>query len=293
MERIADRASMRRRSEESRRAGLRIGFVPTMGALHDGHLSLVEVARPGCDRVAVSIFVNPLQFGPGEDLERYPRDLDGDLARLEAAGCDLVFTPEAADMYAEDARTIVMIPELEDVLCGRSRPGHFRGVATVVAKLVNLVQPAVIVFGQKDAQQAILMHRMIEDLDFPVAMRVAPIRRDPDGLAMSSRNAYLSGEERREAPLLHAALRTIQQGLADGERRSTTLVERAREVLARGKHVRVDYVEIVDPLTLRRKGTVTGPVLVAAAVFVGSTRLIDNIVLEVRDGEVREVPLRF
>ena len=190
--------AMQGESSRLRLQGRRLGFVPTMGALHDGHLSLLPVARAGCDRIVVSIFVNPTQFGPREDLERYPRDLEGDLRQLERAGCDLVFTPEAADMYAAEARTHVEVRELDGVLCGASRPGHFRGVATVVAKLFHLVQPHVAVFGQKDAQQAILLRRMVRDLNFDVVLRIGPIVRDPDGLALSSRNRYLSAAERRD-----------------------------------------------------------------------------------------------
>jgi pantoate--beta-alanine ligase len=283
---------MQRRGRELQREGARIGLVPTMGALHAGHLSLVRRARPGCDLVCASIFVNPMQFGPGEDLERYPRDLAGDLARLEAEGCDLVFAPSSAGMYAPEARTVVEVRELEDVLCGRSRPGHFRGVATVVAKLLHLVQPAVAVFGQKDAQQAIVLRRMIHDLDWPVEMRIAPIVRDPDGLAMSSRNAYLSPDERRDGLLLHAALGAARATIEAGERRPAAVLERARGVLATGTRLRVDYVEIVDTEALRPLEAIAGQVLVATAASVGATRLIDNVVLDVQGGHVRESELQ-
>ena len=233
MELIRSRAAMQRRALELQRDGVRLGFVPTMGALHAGHLALVRKARPGCDLVAASIFVNPLQFGPGEDFDRYPRDLERDLALLEREGCGLVFAPQTEEMYAPEARTHVEVRELQDVLCGRSRPGHFRGVATVVAKLLHVVQPAVVVFGQKDAQQAILLRRMLLDLDWPVEMRVAAIVREQDGLALSSRNAFLSAEERREAPLLHAALRAALRLIEAGERRSAIVIERARDLLER------------------------------------------------------------
>jgi pantoate--beta-alanine ligase len=282
---------MQRRATALRAAGARIGFVPTMGALHAGHLSLVARARPGCDVVAASIFVNPLQFGPGEDLERYPRPFERDRAELEAAGCDLLFVPPATDMYATEARTFVVVDELQDVLCGRSRPGHFRGVTTVVAKLFNLVQPHVAVFGQKDAQQAVILRRMVQDLDWPIELRVAPIVRDPDGLALSSRNAYLSREERREALLLHEALGAARARLAAGERRSAPLCAAGVQVLSRGERLRSDYFEIVEAATLAPCDPVRGRVLIAVAAWAGSTRLIDNLVLDVRDDGVSDAEL--
>jgi len=282
---------MQQRAQDLRRAGRAIGLVPTMGALHAGHVSLLERARPGCDVVAVSIFVNPLQFGPGEDLERYPRDLSGDRAKLVAAGCDLLFAPEAADLYAPEARTSVEVRELQDVLCGWSRPGHFRGVATVVAKLLHLVLPQVAVFGQKDAQQAILLRRMVRDLDWPVVLRFAPTVRDPDGLALSSRNAFLAPEERREALLLHESLNEARARLEAGERRASAVVDAARRVLGRGRSLRIDYVELVDTETLLRVERAEGRCLLAIAAFVGRTRLIDNLLLEVRGSRVAEVEL--
>ncbi len=291
MEVIRDRAAMRRRAAELAAAGNRVGFVPTMGALHAGHLSLLQIARPGCHRVAASIFVNPLQFGPGEDFERYPRDLPGDLRLLERAGCDLVFAPEATAMFAADASTAVEVGGLQDVLCGASRPGHFRGVATIVAKLFNLVRPAVAVFGQKDAQQAILLRRMVRDLDWPVELRVAPIVRDADGLALSSRNAYLTVEERRSALALSAALGAARERLAAGERRAPRVREVMREVLAGTPLVRLDYAEITDTEQLRPLDIVEGRVLLAVAAFVGRTRLIDNLVVDLRGGEVRDADL--
>jgi pantoate--beta-alanine ligase len=288
---VRDRAAMRRRAQALVAAGRRIGFVPTMGALHDGHLSLVDHARPGCDVVAASIFVNPLQFGAGEDFSRYPRDLDADVVKLASAGCDLVFASDAADMYAPEARTVVEVTGLQDVLCGAYRPGHFRGVATVVAKLFHLMRPHVAVFGQKDAQQAIILRRMVCDLDWSIELRVAPIVRHPDGLAMSSRNAYLDATERREALLLHAALAAVRQSLDAGERRAEAVLDAARAVLARGTRLRLEYVDLVDTLTLERRDPVVGKVLVAVAAWVGRTRLIDNLVLEVGAGEVHDAGL--
>jgi pantoate--beta-alanine ligase len=286
---VRDKAAMQRHA--ATRRGARVGFVPTMGALHAGHLTLLDHARPGCDLVVASVFVNPTQFGPGEDFERYPRDLDADAHELERAGCDLLFAPSAADMYAADAATRVEVADLQDVLCGASRPGHFRGVATVVAKLFNLVQPQVAVFGQKDAQQAVILQRMVRDLDFPVEIRVAPIVRDTDGVALSSRNAYLSADERRDARLLRAALDAAVAALAGGARSAAAVTAAMRAVLAGGAAVRLDYTAVVDAATLRPLDTLSGRVLVAVAAFVGRTRLIDNVVLDVRGDAVREVGL--
>ena len=287
---VRDRMTMQRASHELRADGNRIGFVPTMGALHAGHLSLLEAARD-CDRIVASIFVNPIQFGAGEDLERYPRDLDADCDALRAAGCHLVFAPQADDMYGGAARTRVVVGELEDALCGASRPGHFRGVATVVAKLFHIVQPHVAVFGQKDAQQAIVLRRMVDDLDFNVEIRVAPIVRDPDGLALSSRNVYLAPEQRAEALLLHESLEQALALVREGERDAERVRGTMRTVLLRGARLDVDYVDVVDVATLGSLDTLTGRVLVAVAARVGNTRLIDNLVLEIRGDEVRDASL--
>jgi pantoate--beta-alanine ligase len=290
-EMVRDPGAMQRRAAALRRDGLRLGFVPTMGALHAGHLRLVDIARTGCDLVVVSIFVNPLQFGPGEDYARYPRDLDADVQRLAGVGCDLVFAPQARDLVAPDACTRIVVEGLEDRLCGRSRPGHFRGVATIVAKLFHRVQPHVAVFGQKDAQQALLVQRMVRDLDLDVELRFAPIVRDADGLALSSRNAYLDAAERRAAVRLVEALRAAREFVLDGEREAAPVLARMRDVLARSGELRVDYVELVAPATLLPVQRLEGRVLVAVAAWVGSTRLIDNLVLEVRGTEAGEVAL--
>ena len=282
---------MRRRCAALRRDGTRIALVPTMGALHAGHLSLLDIGRPGCGAVAVSIFVNPLQFGPREDLARYPRDLDADLARLERAGCDLVFAPESADMLGEAPRTFVEVEGWSDVLCGATRPGHFRGVATIVTKLFHVVGPDVAVFGLKDAQQALLLRRMVRDLDLDIELRFGPTARDPDGLAMSSRNAYLSPTERSEALLLYEALGAGRALLEAGEHRSAPVIERVRAVLERGPRVQVEYVEIVDLETLERRDRVDGNVLLAVAARVGTTRLIDNLMLRVTASGVDVVRL--
>lgn len=256
-------------------AGERIACVPTMGYLHEGHLSLVRRARAAADRVVLTLFVNPTQFGPGEDYAVYPRDPARDQALCEAEGVDALFMPAAADMYAPDASTAVVEEALSRRLCGASRPGHFRGVCTVVAKLFNCVRPDVAVFGQKDAQQALVIRRMVRDLDFPVEIVVAPIVREPDGLAKSSRNVRLSPAERAAALGLSRALGLAREALARGERDADAVRRRLeRELAASG--LRTDYVEIVDTRTLEPAPLLTPGVLVALAAFAGRTRLIDN-----------------
>lgn len=263
-----------------RAAGRRIAFVPTMGALHAGHVALLEAARPRGDVLVLSIFVNPTQFGPKEDLSRYPRDLEGDLAKAQGAGVDLVFVPDAAAMYPPGWQTVVDVPELSKGLCGASRPGHFRGVATVVLKLFNLVQPHVALFGEKDYQQLQVIRRMVRDLDVPVTIVSVPIVREPDGLAMSSRNAYLSPEERQRALALSRALFGARAAYAQGERRAAALLDDARRVLDAEPGVRVDYLELRDADSLAETGPVlSAPAVLAVAAFVGTTRLIDNVVL--------------
>jgi pantoate--beta-alanine ligase len=270
---------MRTASRALRRAGQRLGFVPTMGALHEGHLSLVRAARTSCDVVAASIFVNPTQFGPNEDLAKYPRSFERDREMLEREGVELLFAPSVEEMYPAGAVTWVTVEGLSGKLDGRSRPGHFRGVTTVVAKLIHIVEPDAAFFGQKDAAQLAIIRRMVRDLNLPVEIVVCPIVREPDGLAMSSRNAYLDPEQRKQAWLLHRALMRVQ-ALADaGERDAARLVAAGREVLAGESWVRLDYFEIVDPETLDSVADVSGGALVAVAAFVGGTRLIDNVIL--------------
>ena len=256
-----------------------VGLVPTMGALHDGHLSLVRAARAGNDAVAASIFVNPAQFGPGEDLAKYPRSLAKDLARLDAEGVDLVFAPEAASVYPPGFQTWVVPGPLAEPLEGARRPGHFRGVLTVVSKLFHVIEPDRAYFGQKDAQQAILIRRMAADLDFSVGIVVCPIVRERDGLALSSRNDYLTPEERHAAPVLFRSLRAVSAAWGAGERGGERLRETARAVLATEPLAAPDYVSAADPETLAEIGTATGPALVSMAVRFGSTRLLDNILL--------------
>lgn len=256
-----------------------LGLVPTMGALHEGHLSLVRAAREACSHVAVSIFVNPTQFGPGEDLDRYPRTLEADSTLLEAAGVDLLFAPSAAEMYpAGQLRSSVDPGSLGDRLDGRTRPGHFRGVATVVTKLFNILQPDRAFFGQKDAAQVAVLRAIVQDLDLPVDLTVCPIVRDSDGLALSSRNRYLTADERTEALALSQALTAARCAIQAGERRAEAITGRMRALLTRDT-LRLDYLEVVHRDTLLPQTTVRPDTLIALAAFAGNTRLIDNLLV--------------
>ncbi len=255
------------------------GFVPTMGYLHEGHLSLVRRARAENNHVAVSIFVNPTQFGPHEDYDRYPRDLERDLRLLEPLGVDLVFAPSVEEMYPPGFQTWVIVEEISRPLEGAARPGHFRGVATIVAKLLNIIQPDRAYFGQKDAQQAVVIRRMVRDLNIPVEIVVCPTVREPDGLAMSSRNTYLSPEERRAATVLFRALQTAKAYYEQGERDAERLREAMRTVIQAEPLARLDYVSVADPETLQELSRVEGRALLSLAVYIGKTRLIDNILL--------------
>jgi pantoate--beta-alanine ligase len=266
-------------SDQVRQSGLRIGLVPTMGYLHEGHMALVRWAAAHGDRCVVSIFVNPLQFGPTEDLQRYPRDLDRDRCMLEQAGVDVLYLPGVSDMYPSGFQTEVTVTEVTAGLCGRSRPGHFRGVTTVVAKLFNAVKPHLAVFGEKDFQQLVAIRRMTTDLDFDIEIRGLPTVREPDGLAMSSRNKYLSREGRQAALSLWRALAEARKLVVIGERRAAVLIERVLTILRAEPLVQVDYVELVDIETMRPLMHVEGPALLAIAAKVGATRLIDNTVL--------------
>ena len=256
-----------------------VGLVPTMGYLHEGHLSLVRRARQECDRVIVSIFVNPTQFGPQEDLSRYPRDLERDLRLLEPLGTDLVWLPTAGIMYPPGFQTWVEVETITRPLEGAMRPGHFRGVATVVAKLFNAVQPEKAYFGQKDAQQAAVIRRMARDLDFPVEIVICPIVREPDGLAMSSRNVYLDPEQRKAATVLYRSLSAAKQAYQAGERDAEEIRETMKEVLRKEPLAEVQYVSCADYDTLEELETVSGRALLSLAVLIGKTRLIDNMVL--------------
>jgi len=266
-------------SAERKSRGETIGFVPTMGYLHEGHLSLVRESRKRADTTVVSIFVNPLQFGPSEDFRRYPRDPERDAALLNKEGVDILFLPGDSEMYPGGYRTSVEVAGLQDRLCGRSRPGHFRGVATVVLKLFNIIRPDIAFFGQKDAQQVVVIRRMVEDLNLGVEIRAMPIVREPDGLAMSSRNSYLNAEDRRAALVLFKSLEEARRLYNAGERNCDRVRESMRRILAAEPRARVDYVEIVNPASLEPIEQVEGQALVAVAAYLGSTRLIDNIIL--------------
>jgi pantoate--beta-alanine ligase len=270
---------MRATRHAARRKGKTVGLVPTMGALHEGHLSLVRMARAQCDLVVVSIFINPLQFGPNEDLAKYPRNFDRDRDLLEREGVEIVFAPTVEEMYPAGAITYVTVEALSDRLCGRSRPGHFRGVTTVVSKLFHIVEPDRAFFGQKDAAQSVIIRRMVRDLDIPVQVVIGPIVREPDGLAMSSRNAYLDASQRLSALVLHRSLLAVQERFDRGERKVQALIEAGKQVFSEDPSVRLDYLEIVDPETLDPVDDLSQRALVAVAAFVGKARLIDNVVL--------------
>ncbi len=254
-----------------------VGIVPTMGYLHAGHVSLVERARRENEAVVASVFVNPTQFGPSEDLARYPRDLERDQRMLAQAGCDLLFAPAPEEMYPAGFETLVDVGSVAAPLEGERRPGHFRGVATVVLKLFGIVQPHRAYFGEKDAQQLAVIRRLVRDLDVPVEVTGCPTLREPDGLALSSRNTYLSAQERRAAPVLHRALTAARERWAAGERDAEVLRRAMADVLAAEPLARVDYVSVADPETLRECSTATLPVLFSLAAFLGQTRLIDNL----------------
>ena len=263
----------------ARSSGKRVGFIPTMGALHDGHISLIRAARAKCEVVVASIFVNPTQFGPNEDFKKYPRPFERDCEMLAQEGVDFLFTPTAEEMYPAGAATYVTVEEISDRLDGGSRPGHFRGVTTVVSKLFHIVQPDFAFFGQKDAAQHAILRRMVRDLNLPVEIFVCPIVREPDGLAMSSRNVYLSQQERISARVLSRALSQIEHAVQQREYRVAHLIESGKRMLATEPSVRLDYLAIVDPDTLEPLEKIEGSALVAVAAFVGATRLIDNVVV--------------
>ncbi|HEY6350107.1 MAG TPA: pantoate--beta-alanine ligase [Candidatus Angelobacter sp.] len=279
MRSIASPAEMAAISREAQRSGKRISLVPTMGALHQGHLSLVRAAHSQSDVVIVSIFVNPAQFGPKEDFSRYPRTMEKDEALLQAEKVNFVFSPAVQEMYPPGSSTWVTVEGLSEKLDGRSRPGHFRGVTTIVAKLFNIVHPDVAVFGQKDAAQAAIMRRMVHDLDFDVRIVVCPIVRENDGLAMSSRNVYLNPEQRKQATVLYRSLMRVQTLADQGESNASILINTGRQVIAEEPRVKLDYFEIVNWDTLGPVTDVSKGALVAVAAYVGETRLIDNVVL--------------
>jgi len=272
--------SVRKLVKAARDKGGKTGLVPTMGALHIGHILLIKKAAKECDFVVVSIFVNPTQFGPGEDFKKYPRPIKNDLAICRKAGVDVVFAPSPQEMYEKESLTWVNVEKLTEPLCGRSRPGHFRGVATVCTKLFNIVMPDVAYFGQKDAQQAIVIKRMVADLDMPLKIVVCPTVREAGGLAISSRNKYLSEQQKKDATYIYKALKKCEGLIKAGTTKSKTIIGEMKKMLNQAPSIKIEYISIVDAETLRSIEKINGKVLVAVAVKIGSTRLIDNIVVD-------------
>ena len=273
--------SVRNLVKTARSKGKKIGFVPTMGALHIGHISLIEKAKQQTDFIVVSIFVNPVQFGPGEDFEKYPRPLKADLEICRKTSVDVVFTPTTKQMYPQENLTWVNVEKLTEQLCGRFRQGHFSGVTTVCAKLFNIVAPDIAFFGQKDTQQAIVVKRMVTDLNMPLKIVVCPTVRQADGLAVSSRNQYLTRQQKKNAPLIYKSLQKCQRLIEDGVADSKTIINQMRKILQQAPSIKIEYISIVDADTLQELKKITGKVLTAVAVKIGPTRLIDNILVDV------------
>ncbi|ADL43057.1 pantoate/beta-alanine ligase [Caldicellulosiruptor obsidiansis OB47] len=265
-----------------KKEGKSIGFVPTMGYLHEGHLSLVRLSKQQNDITIMSIFVNPIQFGPNEDYERYPRDFERDKTLAGKEGVDYIFYPSVEEMYPEDFKTVVSVKKITEMMCGKSRPGHFDGVATVVLKLFNIVNPDRAYFGQKDAQQLAVIKQMVKDLNLDVEIVPCPIVREQDGLAMSSRNVYLSEEERKSATVLYRALNLAKEMIEKGEKEVSVIKKAMEEMILREKYTKIDYIEFVNSDNFEVISKVEGKVLIALAVFVGKARLIDNIVVEAK-----------
>lgn len=278
MQVISNIQQMQSWSRRMRRKGKTIGFVPTMGYLHEGHLSLIREARKNEDVVVISIFVNPTQFGPGEDYKRYPRDMERDKRLAKRVGVDIIFAPTAAEMYPEGYHSYVNVEEITEPLCGRFRPGHFKGVATVCCKLFNIVEPDVAYFGQKDAQQALVIKRMVRDLNMDFQIKVLPIMREEDGLAISSRNVYLSPKERMDALCLYQSLEEAKRMIISGESDPEKVIRRMREIVE-PKATKIDYISIVGTEDLKEAKELCGELLIVVAVWIGKTRLIDNIVV--------------
>jgi pantoate--beta-alanine ligase len=274
-------SEVRKKVKEAKKQGFSVGFVPTMGYLHDGHLSLIKKAKEENDFVVVSIFVNPIQFGPNEDLDKYPRDIIRDTEVAEKGGCDLIFNPEVDEIFPEPLKTSVEVTGLTEPLCGRSRPGHFKGVTTIVSKLFNIVAPDKAYFGQKDAQQAAVLIKMTKDLNFDIEITVCPIVREVDGLAMSSRNVYLNSEERKNALSLIKSLEMAEEIIEAGEREVDQVTDIMKKMIESHPGCQVDYIEILDFENMEEIKEIKGKVLIALAVRLGKTRLIDNKILEV------------
>ena len=282
---IRDIDKMKTYSKIMRKQNKLIGLVPTMGYLHEGHLSLIKNARKQSDVVIVSIFVNPTQFGQSEDFEKYPRNIEKDEELAKACGVDVLFYPEKDAMYPEGFSTYVNVERLTASLCGKSRKGHFRGVTTVVMKLFEITKPDIAYFGQKDAQQALVIKKMIEDLNMDVTMKILPIIRESDGLAMSSRNTYLSSSERKDATVLYKALKEAEGLINSGEKDPKKIIKKMKSVIKEAPSAEVDYVSIVDTKHLKEASEIKGDILIALAVFIGKTRLIDNVVLSIKENE--------
>jgi len=281
MEIIRTITEMQQKAEELRLSGIKIGLVPTMGYLHKGHLRLLDIAKKNCDVTVMSIFVNPTQFGPEEDLDKYPCDFERDERLAKDRGCDFIFYPDVKEIYPESYRTYVTVEEITKSLCGASRPIHFRGVTTVVAKLFNIVKPHVAVFGQKDAQQSIVIKQMVRDLNFDIKIIIGPIVREKDGLAMSSRNRYLSTEERKDALVLYNSLQTAKKMLESGVLDSREIKSTIEKIINSVSSSKIDYIEIVSIADLLPIKQLSGEILIALAVVVGKTRLIDNMMVRV------------
>ncbi len=280
---IRDVEEMQREAERLRCLGKRVGVVPTMGFLHEGHLTLIRMGKKHSDVVITTIFVNPTQFGPSEDFTRYPRNLDRDTQLASRAGTDYVFAPGTDAVYPQNYHSFVEIEKITAVLEGKLRPGHFRGVATIVAKLFNITKPHVAVFGQKDAQQVAVIRQMIRDLNFDIRLLVCPIVREPDGLAMSSRNTYLSEVERAQAPVLHTSLKLAEKLILQGEREARTIIQQVKDMITGNSSAVIDYVSIADAATLEELVECKGSMLLSLAARFGTTRLIDNIMLELQE----------
>lgn len=284
MKKVEDVREMKTIAAGIKARGQSIGLVPTMGFLHEGHLSLVRAARKKADVTVVSIFVNPSQFEPGEDFDEYPRDLVQDSAKLEKEGVDFLFAPKVMGIYPKGYKTYVEVHDLQERLCGISRPGHFRGVCTVVLKLFNIIRPDMAFFGQKDAQQAVILKRMVKDLNIDdIEMNICPIVRSADGLALSSRNAYLKGQDRTAALVLSESLSLAVQEIEKGERDAAILKQKMNELIVSKPQAKVDYIEIVDGENLRPIDKLNGQILIALAVYIGKVRLIDNRIIKIKE----------
>ena len=275
-------SEMQNISKALKSKGKKIGFVPTMGYLHQGHLSLINKSVKECDITVLSIYVNPSQFGPKEDFKKYPRDLKKDKSLAKKFGVDYLFAPEDRDMYPKGYQSWVQVNKIADVLCGASRPGHFKGVATVVLKLFNIILPDIAYFGQKDAQQAVVIKRMVQDLNIRVDVKVLPTVREPDGLALSSRNAYLKAQQRNAALALHQSLKKAELLILKGERNSEKIIKEMKRLIRAHKFVTIDYIAIVDAEDLSEKKTIKGRTLITLAVFIGKVRLIDNMLITIQ-----------